>query len=106
MLNMFSLVMCMIISRMTLTKSKDFVTYSIENKCICKTYDTEYSLFILVSDMIDEFVDCFDLDTVYLEDNLENVLLIERLDFLQVIEMICFKANISLLSVFFFRECK
>jgi len=56
--------------------------------------------------MIDEFVDCFDLDTVHLEDNLENVLLIERLNFLQVVETICFKANISLLSVFFFRECK
>jgi len=56
--------------------------------------------------MIDEFVDCFDLDTVHLEDNLENVLLIEKLNFFQVVETICFKANISLLSVFFFRECK
>ncbi len=56
--------------------------------------------------MIDEFVDCFDLDTVHLEDNLENVLLIEKLNSLQVIEMICFKVNIFLLSIFFFRKHK
>jgi len=56
--------------------------------------------------MIDKFIDCFDLDTVHLEDNLENMLLVERLDSLQVVEMICFKANISLLSIFFFRERK
>jgi len=91
---------------MTLTESKDFVTYSIKNKCIHKIHDTEYSFLVLVSDMIDEFVDCFNLDTVHLEDNLENVLLVKRLDFLQVVEIICFKVNISLLSVFFFRERK
>ncbi len=56
--------------------------------------------------MINEFVDCFDLDTVHFEDNLENVLLVERLNSLQVVEMIYFKANIFLLSVFFFREHK
>jgi len=56
--------------------------------------------------MIDELVDCFDLDTVHLENNLKNVLLVERLNFLQVVEMIYFKANIFLLSVFFFREHK
>jgi len=56
--------------------------------------------------MIDEFVDCFDLDTIHFEDNLENVLLIERLDSLQVIKMICFKANIFLISIFYFREHK
>jgi len=56
--------------------------------------------------MINEFVDCFDLDTVHLENNLKNVLLVERLDSLQVVEMICFKANISLLSIFFFKEHK
>jgi len=56
--------------------------------------------------MINEFVDCFDLDTIHLEDNLKNVLLIERLNSLQVVEMICFKANIFFLSIFFFREHK
>ena len=91
---------------MTLTESKNSVTYSVKNKCICRTHDTKYSFLVLVSDMINEFIDCFDLDTVHLENNLENMLLIERLDSLQVVEMICFKANISLLSVFFFRERK
>jgi len=56
--------------------------------------------------MIDEFIDCFDLDTVLLEDNVENVLFIKRLDSLQVVEMICSKVNILLLSVFLFRERK
>jgi len=56
--------------------------------------------------MIDEFIDCFDLDTVLLENNVENVLLIERFNSFQVVEMICFKVNILLLSVFFFRKCK
>jgi len=56
--------------------------------------------------MINEFVDCFDLDIIHLEDNLENVLLVERFDSLQIVEMICFKVNIFLLSVFFFRKCK
>jgi len=91
---------------MTLTESKDFVTYSIEYKCIHKTHDTKYSLLILVSIMIDEFVDCFDFDTVLLEDNVENVLFIERFNFLQVVETICFKTNILLLSIFLFRKCK
>jgi len=91
---------------MILTESKNFVTYLIENKCIHRTHDIKYSLFILVLDMIDEFIDCFDLDTVYLEDNFKNVLLIKRLDSLQVVEMICFKVNIFLLSIFFFKECK
>jgi len=77
-----------------------------KNKCICKIHDTKYSLLVLVSIMIDEFIDCFDLDTVLLKDNVENVLLIKRLDFLQVVKMICFKANILLFSIFFFRECK
>jgi len=63
---------------MTLTESRDSVTYSVKNKCIHKTHDTEYSLLVLVSNMIDEFIDCFNLDTVYLEDNLENVLLVKR----------------------------
>jgi len=54
--------------------------------------------------MIDEFIDCFDLDTVLLEDNVKNVLFIKRLNFLQVIEMICFKMNIFLLSIFLFKE--
>jgi len=91
---------------MTLTESKDFVTYLIKNKCIHKTHDTKYNLLVLVSDMIDEFVACFDLDTVHLKDNLENVLLVKKLDFLQVVETICFKANIFFLSIFFFREHK
>jgi len=56
--------------------------------------------------MIDKFVDCFDLDTVLLEDNVENMLLIKKFDFLQVVEMICFKMNILLLSIFFFKEHK
>jgi len=91
---------------MTLTESKDFVTYSVKNKCIHKIYDTEYSLLILVSDIIDEHVDYFDLATVHFENNIENVLLIKRLDFLQVVKMICFKANIFFISVFYFKECK
>jgi len=56
--------------------------------------------------MIDEFVNCFDLDTVHLEDNLKNVLLVERFNSFQVVKMIYFKANIFLLSIFFFRERK
>jgi len=56
--------------------------------------------------MIDELIDCFNLDTVHLEDNFENVLLVERLNSLQVVKMIYFKVNIFLLSVFFFRERK
>jgi len=56
--------------------------------------------------MINELVDYFDLDTVHLEDNLENVLLVKRLNSFQVVETICFKANISFLSIFFFREYK
>ena len=91
---------------MILTESKDSVTYLIKNKCICRTYDTEYSLFILVSDMIDEFIDCFNLDTVHLEDNFKNVLFIKKFNSLQIVEMICFKVNIFLLSIFFFRERK
>ncbi len=67
---------------MTLIESKDFVTYSIKNKCIHKTHNTEYSFLVLVSDMINELVDYFNLDTVHLEDNFENVLLIKRLNFL------------------------
>ncbi len=67
---------------MTLTESKDFVTYSIKNKCIHRTHDTEYSLLVLVSDMINELVDCFDLNTVHFEDNFKNVLFIKRLNFL------------------------
>ena len=61
---------------MTLTESKNSVTYSIKNKCIHKTHDTEYSLLILVSDIVDKHVDCFDLATVHFEDNVKNVLLI------------------------------
>ncbi len=91
---------------MTLTESKNSVTYSIKNKCIHKTHDTEYSLLILVSDIIDEHVDCFDLVTVHFKDNVENVLLIKRFNLLQVVEKIYFKANISFISVFYFRECK
>ncbi len=56
--------------------------------------------------MIDEFIDCFNLDTVHLEDNLENVLFVKRLDSLQVIKMICFKVNILFTSVFYFKEHK
>jgi len=56
--------------------------------------------------MIDEFVDYFDLDTVHLEDNFKNVLLVKRFNSLQVVKMIYFKVNIFLLSVFFFREHK
>jgi len=67
---------------MTLTESRNFVTYSIKNKCICRIHDIKYSLLILVSDIIDEHVDCFDLATVHFKDNVENVLLIERLNFL------------------------
>jgi len=91
---------------MTLTESKNSVTYLIKNKCIHRTHDTEYNLLILVSGMIDEFVDCFDLDTVLLEDNIKNILLIKRFNSFQIIEMICFKVNILLLSVFFFRKHK
>ncbi len=67
---------------MTLTESKDFVTYSIKNKCIHRTHDTEYSLLVLVSDMINELVDCFDLNTIHFENNFKNVLFIKRLNFL------------------------
>jgi len=56
--------------------------------------------------MIDEFVDCFDLDTILLEDNVENVLFIKRFNSFQIIKMIYFKMNILLLSIFFFREHK
>ncbi len=41
-----------------------------------------------------------------LEDNFKNVLLIERFNFLQVVKMICFKVNILLISVFYFRKHK
>ncbi len=34
------------------------------------------------------------------------MLLIKRLDLLQVVKMICFKMNISFISIFYFRECK
>jgi len=64
---------------MTLTESKDSVTYSIKNKCIHKIHDIKYSFLILVSNIVDEHVDCFDLATVHFKDNVENVLLIERL---------------------------
>jgi hypothetical protein len=56
--------------------------------------------------MINEFIDCFDLDTVLLENNVKNVLLIEKFNSLQVVKMIYFKANILLLSIFLFRKRK
>jgi hypothetical protein len=34
------------------------------------------------------------------------MLLIKRFNLLQVVEMICFKMNISFISVFYFRKCK
>jgi len=54
--------------------------------------------------MIDEHVDYFNLDTVHFEDNVKNVLLIKRLNFLQVVKMICFKVNIFFILIFYFRE--
>ncbi len=63
-------------------KDKDFVTYSVKNKYIRKTHDTEYNFLVLISDIVNKLVNCFNLNTVLLEDNDANVLFIKRLNFL------------------------
>ncbi len=66
---------------MILTKDKDFVIYLIKNKYIRKTHDIEYNLLVLILNIINNFVNCFNLNIILLEDNVTNVFFIKRFNF-------------------------
>ena len=67
---------------MILTKDKDFIIYLIKNKYIRKTHNTEYNFLVLILNIINELVNYLNLNTVFLEDNIKNVLFINRFTFL------------------------
>ncbi len=67
---------------MTLTKDKDSVTYLIKNKYIRKTYNLKYNLLVLILNIINKLVNCFNLNIIFLKNNVKNVLLIKRFNFL------------------------
>ncbi len=66
---------------MILTKDKNSVTYLIKNKYIRKTYNTEYNFLVFILNIINKLVNYFNLNIILLEDNVKNILFIERFNF-------------------------